>query len=427
MGDVEMIWQIVKKQLLIIWRNPQQLLLLIGLPLILIAILGTALGSIMDGQSPEIRVKIAMIEHVDEEQQIAQFIKDLGKTGIPEEQIGIIKNAVSEITPITILRDNIFGNEDLKDMIEITNVHESEKEKILKDDSYAAVIEVPESFTYEMLEAMVLNHESQPQLLVYQNEGSQIGSGVVDSILTQYQEQFTLQTYLDQNGIDSNSISMDQDMLSGEMTSINQKESVSTKSYYGVGMAVMNVLFIASAISGVAFLEKKSHVFDRVILANVSRWVYFMGVFISGAILALLQLLIIFGFSWLLFGVSWPKVSTFLVVTVAMAISVGGISVLLTAISYRLNSEMISNFFSSILVTLMSFLGGSFFPIGDISKLIQMLGNFTPNGAGMSAYLSILRGDGLSEISGYVLFLILFAVVSIVIAALSFPKRGATA
>ena len=422
-----MIWQIVKKQLLILWRNPQQLLLLIGLPIILIAILGTALGSIMDGQSPEIQVKIAMIEHADEKQQVEQFIKDLDKTEIPEEQIEIIKNVVSEMTPITILRDSVFGNEELKDMIEIIDVHESEKEKILKDDSYTAVIEVPENFTYEMLEAMVLNKGTQPQLLVYQNEGSQIGSSVVDSILTQYQEQFTLQTYLGQIGIDSNSISMDEDMVPGETTTINQKEPVSTKSYYGVGMAVMNVLFIASAISGVAFLEKKSHVFDRVILANVSRWVYFLGVFISGAILALLQLLIIFGFSWLVFGVSWPKVTSFMVVTVAMAISVGGISVLLTAISYRLNSETISNFFSSVLVTLMSFLGGSFFPIGDISKLIQMLGNLTPNGAGMSAYLSLLRGDGFSEISGHVLFLILFAVVSIVIAALSFPKRGATA
>ena len=331
------------------------------------------------------------------------------------------------MTPITILRDSVLGNEELKDMIEIIDVHESEKERILKDDSYTAVIEVPENFTYEMLEAMVLNKGTQPQLLVYQNEGTQIGSSVVDSILTQYQEQFTLQTYLGQKGIDSNLISMDEAMVPGEMTTINQKKPISTKSYYGVGMAVMNVLFVASAISGVAFLEKKSHVFDRVILANVSRWVYLLGVFISGAILALLQLLIIFGFSWLVFGVSWPKVTSFMVVTVAMAISVGGISVLLTAISYRLNSETISNFFSSVLVTLMAFLGGSFFPLGDISKLIQMLGNLTPNGAGMTAYLSLLRGDGLAEISGHVLFLILFAVVSIVIAALSFPKRGATA
>ena len=65
----------------------------------------------------------------------------------------------------------------------------------------------------------------------------------------------------------------------------------------------MNVLFIASAISGITFLKKKIHVFDRVILANVSRWVYFIGVFFSGAFFALLQLSIVFGFLWALFGV----------------------------------------------------------------------------------------------------------------------------
>ena len=216
-------------------------------------------------------------------------------------------------------------------------------------------------------------------------------------------------------------------MIPGEITTINKKDPVSTKSYYAIGMAVMNVLFMASAISGITFLEKKIHVFDRVILANVSRWVYFIGVFLSGAIFALLQLIIVFGFSWALFRVSWPNFGLFLIVTIATAIAVGGISVLLTAINFRLNSEVISNFFSSVLVTLMSFLGGSFFPVGDSSKLIQLLGNITPNGAGMAAYMAILRGDGFSEISQYILFLILFAALSILIAALSFPKRGASA
>ena len=75
----EVIWQIVKKQGLLLWRNPQQLLLLIGLPLLLIAILGTALSSMMDGQDPEIEVKVAFIEHEDEKEQVERFLKDLEK------------------------------------------------------------------------------------------------------------------------------------------------------------------------------------------------------------------------------------------------------------------------------------------------------------------------------------------------------------
>ncbi len=317
--------------------------------------------------------------------------------------------------------------EELKEMIEVTVAEVSEKETILNDDSYTAVVEVPIDFTYETLQALILNEGTQPKLKVYQNEGAQIGASVVDSILRQFQEQLTLQTFLGQKGIDQSTIQMDKEAILGEISTIDKKEPVSTKSYYAIGMAAMNVLFIASAISGITFLEKKIHVFDRVILANVSRWVYFIAVFFSGAFFALLQLLIVFGFSWALFGVDWPNLGLFLIVTIATSISVGGISVLLTAINFRLNSEVISNFFSSILVTLMSFLGGSFFPIGDSSRLIQQLGNLTPNGAGMSAYMAILRGEGFSDISQHVVFLIVFAALSIVIAALSFPKRGASA
>ena len=87
-----MIWQIVKKQALLFWRNPQQLLLLIGLPIILIAILGTALSSIMDGQSPQVEAKIAFVEHGGEKEQIQQFIDDLEQTEIPREQIGALQS-----------------------------------------------------------------------------------------------------------------------------------------------------------------------------------------------------------------------------------------------------------------------------------------------------------------------------------------------
>ncbi len=80
-----MIWQIVKKQGLLLWRNPGQLLLLIGLPIILIAILGTALSSMMEGQDPEIEVKVAFIEHEDEKEQVDRFINDLEKIELPTE------------------------------------------------------------------------------------------------------------------------------------------------------------------------------------------------------------------------------------------------------------------------------------------------------------------------------------------------------
>ncbi|PAV29774.1 hypothetical protein CIL05_10440 [Virgibacillus profundi] len=389
---------------------------------VLIAILGTALSGMMNGQNPNINVKVTFIEHGDEAEQVDRFMNEI-ENDLPQAAVEGIQSGIDGMMPISILKKEVFGSEDLKEIVEINEVHLSERTSVLDDNTYTTVIEVPDNFTYQTLKHMVLDQDTQPTLKVTQNDQHQIGSSIVSDVLNQFQEQLTLGTFLEKNGIDQNAIQLDEESY-GEVTTINQKKSVTSKGYYAVGMAVMNVLFIASTIGSMAFLEKKIHVFDRVILANVSRWVYFTGVLISGTIIGFFHLLIVFGFAWLVFGVSWPDLIAFFTVTLAFAAAVGGIAVLLTAISYRFNSEVITNFFSGIVVTIMAVLGGSFFPLGDSSAIIRTLGNLTPNGAGMSAYLTILRGDGISQIGSHIFFLIIFAIVTVIIAALSFPKRG---
>ncbi|WP_164669663.1 ABC transporter permease [Virgibacillus doumboii] len=421
-----MIWQIVKKIGLTLLRNPTQLLLLVGLPIILIAILGAALGSVMNGEEATLNVKVAIVEHGDEEGQVNRFVNDLENSGLPKERVIAAREAAKQLTPIKMLKDSVFGSEGLKEIVQVENIKPSKLEKVLDDDSYTAVIEVPENFTYHTLQNFFGIENAEPSLKVYQNEGKQLGAPIILDVLQQFQEQLSLNSFVGQKGLSMEAIQVDTEAISGEIETINQREPVSAKNYYAIGMAVMNVLFLASAIGSYAFLEKKIHVFDRIILADVSRWVYFIGVFIAGTVFSFLHLLIVFSISWILFGVTWPNILAFLVVTFGLAIAVGGIAVLLTAISYRINSELITNFFSAFLISIIAFLGGSFFPIGELSETIQLLGNFTPNGAGMSAYLDVLRGNGISAVWEHVIFLSIFAVTLIIIAAFSFPKRGQT-
>lgn len=422
-----MIGQIVKKQALLLLRNPIQILLLVGLPIILIAILSTALGGMMmSGESPNIHVKLAFVEHGDEEAEIQRFLGELEDEGMPREAIEEMETGIERMAPVSILKESVLGSEEVREFVELHEVEASELTEIWDDNSYTAVVEVPENFTYESLEYLVLNKNSQPVLEVSQNDDHQIGPMIVNDILIQFQEQLTLGAFLQKNGIEQDVIQLDEGMFSGETLTLDQKNPIGSQEYYAVGMTVMNVLFIASTIGTIAFMEKKIHVFDRIILGNVSRWEYFIGVLLSGTLFSFIHLLIVYGFSWIVYGVRWPDLISFFTVTASLAIAVGGIAVLLTAISYRFNSEMITNFFAGIIVTLMAVLGGSFFPIGDSSAFIRALGNLTPNGAGMSSYLMILRGDGIAEISHHILFLVLFAIASIVIAAISFPKRGAS-
>ena len=418
-----MIWQIIKKQGLLFWRNPQQLLLFLALPIILIAILGAALGSDFENESSPIKMKVALLEHGEEQKEIEQFLADLHEK-LPTEAVVAIENTIDTMAPIRSLR-SVLESEEVSNFLEVNHFGSSEKEEILDDDSYTAIIEVPESFSYDVLESIVLEKTEPPTLLVTYNEEQQIGTSIISNFLTQFQEQLTKGSFLGKNGIDLSTIEIQE--IKGQVISINKKNPVSASSYYTIGMTVMNVLFLAGAIAYYAFHEKELNVFNRIILANVSRWVYFTGILAAGTIFAFIQTMIIFTFSWLVYGISFPNIVDFLIVTFSFSLSVGGLAVLLSALSYRLNSETITNFFMNIIATLLAVLGGSFYPIGDFSPLIQTIGNMTPNGAGLTAYLTLLRGDGIAGITDNLMYLVMFSLLTVIVAAVCFPKRGVAA
>ncbi|WP_077702973.1 ABC-2 transporter permease [Virgibacillus dokdonensis] len=415
-----MIGQIIKKQFLLLWRSPVELLLLLALPVVLIVILGSALGNFMDGDSPGMHAKVAMIEHSSEREQFEKFKRDF------ETDLGLTEDTVANIEkrlPIQTLK-TIFHTKEISKMMELEEISVEEKSKILQEDTYTAVIEVPEDFSYQYLSYILLDRKQAPQLQLYENEEKQLSAGAIQSIIKSFQQQLTLESLLEEKGMEQNEADLSTISVEGQQKNLEQRKSITAKEYYTVGMAVMNALFVASTIGLIAFREKQSFVFARIILANMSKWTYFTGVLCSAVIFSLIQLLVIYGFAWLIFDVTWGDLTAFIVITIAFSIAVGGITVLLTAISYRMHSETVTNLFSSVIVSILALVGGSFFPIGENVQVIELIGNFTPNGSGMSAYLAILRGESIGKIGNHILFLSVFGFAMIMIAAMTFPKRG---
>src|SRR5699024_11020532 len=103
--------------------------------------------------------------------------------------------------------------------------------------------------------------------------------------------------------------------------------------------------------------------------------------------------LLVFGFAWVVFDVTRPKVWDFLGITAALGSAVGGFAVLLSIIAYRIKSETIINMFGSVIVSVLAFIGGSFFLVGHLSLFFRILGNYTPNGAAMTSFLELLKGN----------------------------------
>ncbi|MBM7588063.1 ABC-2 type transport system permease protein [Bacillus pakistanensis] len=418
-----MYWHLIKKQLLLFIRNPHELLILLGMPLVLISILGIALGGVMQSETPKIEAKVAFVEHGSSEQDFEILKKEVESRSIPEAaKVELLKGA-EDIQPIKVLRDEIFGSDEMKSFFSLESISPDQLEEVKKNDDYTAIIEVPKHFSYTLLESIYLKGDEVPSLTLTVNEGKSLSSNVVEDVLIEFQSQLTTMTRLGQAGVDLGEVEIG-DTVEGEVTSVSSREPIGSIVYYTVGMSVMFVLYVASSIGSFAYREKAWHVFDRLILANVSKAVYFSSVVTSSIILSFLQLCLLYGVTALVYGVHWPDLFSFFIVTLCLSFAVGGIAALLTSLNYRAKSEGFSGIYSSILVTVLAFLGGSFFPIGDLSETMQRVGEAIPNGNGLMAYLKIFQGYPLADVASNLYWLLAFGAALMVMASFIFPRKG---
>ncbi|WP_010677401.1 ABC transporter permease [Bacillus timonensis] len=416
-----MIISFMKKDLLVLFRNPQELLILVLMPLVLIAILGFALGGVMGSDTEPISAKVAFINHSNEQEDINAFVEKVKAEGLPEEAETALIQGADQLRPIQILLDEVFGSKELKEIVKLEQVKPGNLNQIKNDDSYSAVIEIPENYTFDILSSTLLDEPSTAAIKLYKNEGKEIAPKVVEDVLMNFQKQMTSMTVIGKAGIQLESVGS---AKLGEIETVTEREPINSLQYYSVGMSVMFIMFIASTLSSFAYREKQLQVFNRIILSNTSRWSYLGGIFFSIMIIAIVQQAILYGVTSLVFDVVWKDLLGFFLVNLSLSFAIGGVGALLTALNFRIDSEGVSNFFGNVIVSIFAFLGGSFTPIGETSSVIGMVGNFTPNGAGMAALLQLLQGVELSAIAHHIFYLLVFGLIMITVAVFSFPKRG---
>lgn len=419
-----MIWQGIKKQGLTFLRNRQHLFMLIGLPLILISILSLALGGFIRGEAPVIKTKVALT-HYDEEGDIERFLQELESLSLNDMELNKFTFLAKELSVMSLLTEKVFPSFQEEILLDIIEKNEVDAKR--RDKNYSAIIEVPENFTYQLLQFALFKQGELPSLGVYVNEEKEISAKLISHILGQIEEQLSFLSYAAIEGVDVRELLAEDIEVSPSYREISQySKTVAAKDYYTFAMAVMNVLFIASAVGSYAYREKKDQIFNRILIADISRFKYFFGIYLSAVIFAFLQLMIIFLAAKLIFSFSIHNLVGLLLVSFALSLAVGGVASLLSAISYRMNSETLTNYFQSVIVFIFAFLGGSYFPTGSFPDWFLSLGNLTPNGAGLSAYLLIFRYPYAfsTAVMEHVYYLGGFSVVLLVISIFIFPKRG---
>ncbi|MER2007140.1 MAG: ABC transporter permease [Psychrobacillus sp.] len=423
-----MLFNLISKQLKVIVRNKQPLIILLAMPIILITILSSALAGIMDTDgSSAIQAHLVIIDETSWEKEQASITAFLKESGLEGSTLNTLLQTFEENDPTNVLQNSILLSKEMEKYVKTTNEDISNLEDLRKSDNVDGILVIPDNFRLDYIKQSYFDQGNKPNFELLLNQENEIRSSIIASILEEWKKGYSQSMALNKVGITPNEV-MGQTIAVQKLEHLmNEGErTIPSSVYYSVGMLVMFALYIPSFLAGFALQEVYWKVYDRILLAGVSSTYYTLSIFITGAIVALLQQAIILLYGSLVLGIDWIGIQAMIVIVISFSLFIGGLSALLTALQFKTGTEGIANVFNGLVITIFSFLGGSFFKISDVSETLGDIGGYTPNGATMKAILSIQTGDSVGVIwpQMYVLYIGLLLCVSLSI--IVFPKRGVT-
>lgn len=176
------------------------------------------------------------------------------------------------------------------------------------------------------------------------------------------------------------------------------------------GWAMMFLLFSLTGASTSLFEEKQEGTLKRLLCMPVrqsdllwSKYLYTMG-------LGVVQLLVLFIFAWAIFKVDiFSNFGNLMIVIIASSAAAVAFGMLITSLAKSLSQ---ASGISTLLILVMSALGGSWFPINFLPDWMQVFSKMTINYWSVEAFLNVLwRQSGFSGIAVNVAILLIVAVL----------------
>lgn len=420
-------FSLIKKDTLILTRSRSDLTELLLMPFILIAILGLALGNLTLSEFTINAFPVALVQGQSIDRELEDWEEVLENRGVPDDTIPLLTSQAEAMAP-GIQLSTLLNDDEVAEWIQVVEYASNEDAlEALDEGEVAGVITIPDGFNASVWNAVMFDEDETGVISLEVQNFDNVTTDIIRSVLSTYANQFNLEASIalaTEGGAEASGLSDDN---YGEITTLTAADPISSFQYYTIGMGVMFALHTAPALASRAFKEKKQHVFGRLMISRMSPLTFLGSKMISGTIITFLQLGILFGLSTLIFGTLRGYPLRFWIdlgmLSLAFSLVVGAITSLLTSITLYSNSDASSGFFGGILVTLFAFVGGSFTPVEQFSEALRSIGNWTPNGAMMTAYLQLMQGFNMSEISPLVTRVAGMTAVLLVISVGLFPKR----
>jgi ABC-2 type transport system permease protein len=162
-------------------------------------------------------------------------------------------------------------------------------------------------------------------------------------------------------------------------------------SFYAAAIGVMFLLFTASAAAGSLLDEADNGTLDRVLSSRVTMTSLLAGKLAFSTLLAFSQLVLMFVWAWAVFKLDlMAHISGFVVMGVSTAFAVGAFGMLLASVC-RTRAQL--GALSTLVILIMSSIGGSMFPRFLMPEAMQKAGLLTINAWAIDGFTKVFWRD----------------------------------
>src|SRR5579863_3712269 len=347
------LWYIARKDLLENLKDRNSFFLLLVMPLVLITVIGFAVGSFFGSGSNQITITVAMSN------QDSGF---LGKSVAQALQINTssLKITVNQFNDPNKVKDEVANNSNVNAGVVIpagaSNALIAASQKGTLPKNIVQVYSLPGSNDARptIIQNIVTN------LLTSEIAGS-TAVGQVYSVCNQpgnhcAQSSINTQTIASTVGQASatGGTSAIQALNAGKATKTNPFDQ------YVPGYAVFFALFGINAVAGTILQEKEDGTFRRLLIAPVQRYALLGGKLLAQFILTLAQLAVLFAVGYFAFHLDIASWSALIALLVGTAFATTGLGILLVSI---VKTRRQLNPIVTLVVLITSTIGGAFFPL----------------------------------------------------------------
>lgn len=351
-------------------RDKKALALLLLMPMILIAILGSALQGMM-GEGKINPFKVILV-NADQP----------ARPPLPPGTPAAVAAELPEFHLGKLFADEVLGGEQVRRLI--TTVPQQNLQ-VARDEVAAgraiAAVHIPAEYTAEAL-------AGRPgSVRVLHDPGHQLQSEIVLQIVNSFTEGVTA-------GVLSGKL-VGADVVQGAMPVLKEvpagTRTISAMQYYAAAMAVMFMVMTAFGQAGDIISERRNGTLARILVSPTGQGAILAGLALGTVTILLGQFLVLMAGTRLLFGVYWGPLLPALALGSAFALATTGIGLLAAGL---LNDPRATDGLIGIVGTLFASLSGAMFPIYAFPAAMKLVAKAIPNYWALQGFLDQMAGLG---------------------------------